>query len=220
MTIKNTQRKAMKYLFAILIMVLLLLVLGGCQTTDKMSSYIDTSRIKNTEFTYIDDSNRTEVVWYGRLKNNTIYNLNEFKITFDLYEGESVQTQTYTYRGIGHGKELESSFSFYVDGKINHVEFVSWSARYDSFWETYKVSIFIAIAVAVVAAVVYIILMCVNDWDLDDFKDVLLAVLVVAAIAFAGGLISSWVMGLILAGGVLLALLLALCAHLIYGCFS
>ncbi len=207
-----------KFVSALFILLLLFLTLSGCQTTDKKDAYLDTSKIESARLEYIQSSNRTKVTWTTTITNDTIYDIDSIDIVFDLYEGESTQTQTYTFKGTAQGEKVNSDFYFYANGKIDYIEFVSWTANYDSFWATYKIAVIVTLGVALVAAIVYIILMIINSWDLDDLGEILSWIIVSIAMLCIGGAItlSSWVIGLIIVGGSLSALLIAFLAQLIF----
>ncbi len=218
MKTKN-QTKLLKIIFTLFVSFLLLFMVSGCQTTDKTNSYLATSNVPNAQLEYTPTANRTRVRWSSTLTNDTIYDIDEFEITFRLYEGDSYRTETYTYSGVEHGKKLRSNFQFHADGKIDYIEYVSWTAHYDSFWDTYKVAIFITASIAALAAIVYIIAMIVNDLDFDDMPYFLPFVISGCTLLSILGFLSSWVLAFIIAGGILSALLIAVIAQAIHSFF-
>lgn len=217
-----------KRLFLLFLLLPVLLICGsffvGCQSTDKSESYLDSSKLVNARFEYDTSTNQTKVVWTGTLTNNTIYNFQDFSVTFKLYNNSTlVKTATYDYgRGVKHGATYTGNFNFYADGEIDAVEYVSWTANYDTVWGTYKIWFIVAIAVVAVAAVVYIIIMIVQDFGLEDLGDflednwwLLLSLLAPFGGALWGIISSNWVPTLIIVGGVVAFVLICLIAHLI-----
>lgn len=202
-----------------------LIFFSGCQqSTDKSEAYFDKSGIEYTQFEYDNNSNKTKVIWATTLTNNTIYNFDGFSVKFKLYSNSVVLgTETYIYdRGVKHGGEYTGAFNFYADGEVTAIEYVSWSANYNSFWETYKIWFIVTIVVACVAALIYIIVMIVQDLELDDIGEfisdnwwILFSLLVPFAGTIWGIVTSYWVPVLIVLGGIVAVVLLALIAHLI-----
>ncbi len=95
------------YLSLLVILMLCLAILTGCQSIDKSESYFDKSEIEYSRFEYDAANNQTKVIWATTLSNNTIYNFNGFSVTFRLYNNSTlIKTETYHYsRGVNHGKE-------------------------------------------------------------------------------------------------------------------
>ncbi len=224
---KNARRIYSVYGLSI-ILILIFTLLTGCQSTDKSNSFIDTSSLQYTEFIYDANKDQTKVVWEATLTNDTIFNFDNFSITFKLYnQSNLVKTDTYHYnRGVKHGEEYTGSFNFYVDGKIDSIEYVSWTANYISFWDTYKIWIIAMSVVAGVATLIYIIVMIVKDLEFEDIWDAtveffsnLVWVAIDFSILFAGiifGIITSyWVPILIVLGGIVAFIVLVLLAQLI-----
>ena len=211
-----------------IIFILLFLLLTGCQSTDKSECYIDTSRLQYAEFIYDANINQTNIVWVATLTNGTIFNFDDFSITFNLYnQSNLVKTDTYYYdKGVNHGDEYTGSFNFSVEGKVDSIKYVSWTANYASFWDTYNIWIIVTSILAGVAALIYIIVMIVKDLDFEDTWDaiveffsnhawVAISFLVPLASMIWGIVTSYWVPVLIVLGGIVAFVVLALLAHLI-----
>ncbi|MCM1440300.1 MAG: ATP-binding protein [Roseburia sp.] len=218
--------KHISFIFLILFILLFCIgFLSGCeQSTDKAEAYLDTSGIEYSRFEYDNNSNQTKVIWATTLTNNTIYNFDGFSIKFKLYNNSTViSSETYNYsKGVKHGGEYTGAFNFYADGEITAIEYVSWSANYNSFWETYKIWLIVTIVVVCVAAIIYIIVMILQDLELDDIGDflseywwVLFSLLIPLAGTIWGIVTSYWVPVLIILGGIVAFVLLVLIAHLI-----
>lgn len=212
-----------------IISLLSITLFSGCQqSTDKSEAYFDNSGIEYTKFEYDTNSNKTKVIWATTLTNNTIYNFDGFSVKFKLYNNSAIiGTETYNYdRGVKHGGEYTGAFNFYADGEVTAIEYVSWTAHYNSFWETYKIWFIVTIVIVCVAALIYIIVMIVQDLELSDtfeaivefFEDhawVAVCFLIPLAGTIWGIVTSYWVPVLIVLGGVIAFVLLALIAHLI-----
>lgn len=224
--------RAVKRICSVLGLVLVALMLvvpfTGCGSTDKSQSFFDSSNIEFATFEYNEEIDQTYAVWTGRLKNDTIYNFNSFSITFELYrDSELVGNETYNYNClVKHGAEYTGNFTLYADGRIEAMEFDSWSANYVSFWDTYKIWFIVTIALVSIAAIIYIIVMIVQDLDLSDSFDAIVEffedyvwVVAFAVIPIAGtiwGIITAyWVPILIVLGGLIAFIIVALVAHLI-----
>lgn len=212
------------YLSLLVILMLCLAILTGCQSIDKSESYFDKSEIEYSRFEYDVANNQTKVIWATTLSNNTIYNFNGFSVTFRLYNNSTlIKTETYHYsRGVNHGKEYMGNFNFNDNGQIDSIEYVSWTADYDSFWNTYKIWFIVTIAIAVIASLIYIIIMIIEDlelYDVGDFLSDTWTIFFMLIIPFGGtiwGFITAnWVSVLIVLGGIIAFVLILLLAHLI-----
>ena len=219
-----------KRICSLTILILILLVsfslFCGCQSTDKSESYLDTSKLEQAQFEYDANKNQTKIIWTTTLTNNTIYNFRSFSVTFNLCKNNTiVETKTRDYsnsKGVKHGASYTGDFVWYVDNEIDSIEYVSWSAKYDSFWETYKIWFIVTIVIVAVAALIYIIVMITQDLELEDIGDFLADYwwILLCFIAPLGGTIwgvvtSNWVPALIIAGGVVSFVIICLVAHLI-----
>ena len=91
----------------------------------------------------------------------TIYNLDGFSVKIKLYDNSTlIGTETYNYDlGVKNGDSYAGYFNFYANGKIDSIEYVSWSANYSSFWETYKIWFIVSIVLVSIAFIIYIIFM-------------------------------------------------------------
>lgn len=219
------------YLFLLLMVVFVssLVFLIGCQSTDKKESYFNITRLEYSTFEYDSNTNRTRVVWTTTITNDTIWNLNSFSVAFNLYQDSTlVRTETYNYDvGVRHGADYTGNFNFYADSKIDGIEYVSWTANYDSFWETYKIWLIVMGSLASAASLIYIIVMIVEDLELSDTFDAIedffedyawVAVCILIPLIGGGiwGIIGSyWVPILIVLAGIIAFILIALFAHLI-----
>lgn len=165
------KNKIFKIFSVLLLLVLFAPMLTSCQSTDKTKSYFDTEAINISRFDYDSVNDQTTVTWATTLTNETIYNIKDFSVKFDLYSGETlVDTKTYTYsRSVIHGQEYMGAFTFTYNGNIDSIEYKSWTATYTTFWETYKIWIIASIIIVVVLALIYLLCMIILDLELDDF---------------------------------------------------
>lgn len=219
------------YLFFLLMVVLVIstVFLTGCQSTDKKESYFDTTGIEYSIFEYDPNTNQTRVIWATTLTNDTIWNFNSFSVTFNLYQDSIlVKTETYNYDvSVRHGADYTGKFNFYADNEIDSIEYVSWTANYSSFWETYKIWFIVMISLASVASLIYIIVMIIEDLELSDTFDAIaeffedhawVAFCILIPLIGGGiwGIVGSyWVPILIVLGGIIAFVLIALIAHLV-----
>lgn len=221
----KSKKNAVVLLLAIISLVASMFLLSACdQSTDKSESYFDTSGIASTKCEYDSVNNTTKVVWASTLTNGTIYNIKGFSVTFKLYNNSIlVGTQTYHYStSIKHGKDYMGAFNFICENEVNSIEYISWSADYDSFWGTYKIWFIATLVIVLVASLIYIIFMIIEDFDLSDTVDFLrdhgwlFAVLIAPLAGAIWGVVESyWVPVLIVLGGLVALVLIILLAHLI-----
>ena len=221
------QRKFVKRVCSVLYLIVMLtlsvILLTGCQSTDKSESYFDTAGIEYTQYEFDSVTNKTKVIWATTLTNNTIYDFSSFSVTFKLYSNSNlIGTETYNYsRGVKHGAEYIGKFNFYAENEIDAIEYVSWTANYDSFWETYKIWFIVMIVIVSVASLIYIIVMIIQDFNLDDIGEflqekwwILLSFLAPLAGTIWGLATLNWVPTLIIIGSIVALILICLLAHL------
>lgn len=217
-------KNKIKLLSLVVIVMVFLFCLCSCQSTNKKESSLDYGNLEQADFEYREDINRTQIIFNITLTNNTIYSFDSFDINLNLYSDSSVvDTNTYTFNAsVRNGDTYTGNFVFYADGKIDSIGFVSWSANYNSIWETYITWFIVSIILVSIAFVIYLIAMIINDWDFDDiaefFENSILDafILIIPLGAVISGIITShWVPVLIVACAVVIFVLLALIAHLI-----
>ena len=222
-------------LFSILfILVACIFCFSGCQSTDKNvaldtannKAYLDYGNFSQASFKYNQERDETKVIFNAMLLNDTIYNINSFSIEINLNNDSNfVDTKIISYNlSIKRGKDYTGNFNFYVKGEIDSIEFVSWTANYDSFWKTYYLWFVISIILVVIAAIIYIFFMIIDDLDIDDtiwfFEDNLwvlftLITLLGVFILSCGIILSNWVPVLIVLGAIVSFVLIYLIAHLV-----
>ena len=216
-------------LFSVVLFVLVcMLCMSGCQSTDKSDSFFNYSQFEQATFEYNEETNKTKVVFNATLTNNTIYNFNSFSVKLNLYSDSNiVNIETHNYdRGVKNGDSYTGYFNFYANGQIDSIEYVSWTANYSSFWDTYKIWFIVSIILVSIAFVVYLVFMIIEDLELSDTVDAIVDffeehgwITIFMLIPLGGtiwGIISShWVPILIVVGAIISFVLLGLIAHLI-----
>lgn len=216
-------------LFSIVLLILVcMFCISGCQSTDKCNSFFNHSNFEQASFEYDEETNKTKVIFNATLTNGTIYNFNGFSIKLNLYSDSNiVSSEIYNYdRGVKNGDSYTGYFHFYANGKIDSIEYVSWTANYSSFWETYNIWFIVSIVLTSIAFVIYLIFMIIEDLELSDtfdtvvefFEDhslVAICLLIPSGGAVWGIITSHWVPVLIVVGAFIAFVLLGLMAHLI-----
>lgn len=215
--------RSLKAFFALLIV--LLPCLSGCQILEEKEATFNYSVIDQSQFIYDEQADKTKVIWATTLSNNSVYDIQSFEVVFNLYSGsEKVKAETYAYDvGVGHGDEYTDRFHFTAPGKIEKIEYVSWTATFDSFWGTYQIWIIVSIIAVVLGVVIYTIYIFVEEsnpsdvWDdIADFIWIPVVFLIVGGGSAVWGFISSNVINVcIVAIAVISFIILALISHLI-----
>ena len=197
----------------------------ACSSTEKQATSYDFAVVSCT---YNSEENTTKVIWYSNLVNDSIFDMKEESFKFDLYEDDTfVRTTDYvTYTiSVKHGKSDSGRRNFTATGKVTNVKINTWTAKFANLWDSYMPWFIAVIIAAPLLAIIYIIIMIINDLEFDDLIEFLedhLWFIPMLAIPFIPYLISSissgvwsWVTPLIIAGGLLAAIVIILIAHLI-----
>lgn len=214
-------------IFGFLILFFGSLFLTSCQSTNETDATMYRGDYEVT-YVYHEASNQTEVTWGCEIENNTIYKMDEFSASFELYNDTTCleKVRFYYTVDIANGGSYSGKYIFDYDGKVTKAEFVSWTAHYLSVWDTYKAWFISMIVIASVGAVIYIIVMIIEDLDLEDTWDAItdsdlsmifaigLPVLIGGG-SIVGSALSYWVPVLIVLGGIVAFILVALFGHLV-----
>lgn len=197
------QKKAKlgRLLCVFMLILLLVPVLSGCESTDKSKATMDTGKFKDATFSYNEEENRTKVIFFTTINNTTIWNINEFSVRFLLYQedGESREARYRWDWQIPHGNSASGNFNFNVEGNITRIEYVSWDAEFDSFWKSWKGWIIgLGIAALVLAAAIGIPLL------LDGSVDWLAAIFDFAKENDFAGLVYCILIAIFSGGGIFL----------------
>ena len=226
------RNKLVKRITLLSMLILLLFVsttfLASCQSTDKSQSFFD-----NSTFTYTchydSQTDTTKIIWRATITNNTIYKINYCHFIFNLYDSDDnlLDTQQTNYDiSIANGKSYNSNCNFTANGNVSRISLDHWYSDFDNIWNTYQVWFIVMIIVAGIASIIYIIIMIVQDLELSDtfeatidfFEDhgwVAIYFLIPLAGTIWGIVTSYWVPILIVLGGIVAFVLIALIAHLI-----
>lgn len=221
-------KNKIKLLSILIVLLISLFCFSSCQSTDKSNSFLNYSSFEQATFEYDEETNKTKVIFYATLTNETIYNFNSFSIKLNLYSHSNyVSTETYNYTmDVKNGDSYAGFFNFYENGQIDAIEYVSWTANYSSFWETYKIWFIVSIILVSVAFIIYLVFMIIEDLKLSDTFDAIAGffkkhawIAICFLIPLGGtiwGIVSShWVPVLIVVGAFIAFVLLGLIAHLI-----
>ena len=225
---RQKMKQKIKLFSIVLIILTCIFCISGCQSTDKSDSFFNYSQFEQATFEYNEETNKTKVIFNATLTNETIYNFDSFSVKIKLYDNSTlIGTETYNYDlGVKNGDSYTGYFNFYANGKIDSIEYVSWSANYSSFWETYKIWFIVSIIIVSISFVIYLIFMIIEDLELSDTVDAIVEffeengwVAILLLIPFGSaiwGIISSyWIPVLIVVGAIVAFILLSLIAHLI-----
>ncbi|MDE7215879.1 MAG: hypothetical protein K2O08_03630 [Clostridia bacterium] len=221
-------KRVCSIIFLIVMLSLSITLLSGCQSTDKSQSFFD-----NSTFTYTchydSQTDTTKIIWRATVTNDTIYKINYCHFIFNLYDSDVnlLSTQQTNYDiSIGNGKSYNGNYNFTVNGNVSKISLDHWYGDFDNIWDTYQVWFIVMIVVAGIASIIYIIVMIVQDLELSDtfeaivdfFEDygwVAACFLIPLAGTIWGIVTSYWVPILIVLGGIIAFVLLALISHLI-----
>ncbi len=123
---KSAFHKFILLLFSTVLLLSSLLFLAGCLSTDE----------KDTEFTLLDINYQydevndiTRISCQCEIENNTIYDVNGFSITVNLYNNNLLLgTETYEYAVFVEPDDFEYvNFVFHFDGNVTYI---SWSDKH------------------------------------------------------------------------------------------
>lgn len=210
-------KRNLKFLSLIFVVVLATTMLSGCTSNDKSKFYVSSS----TVCTYNEKTNTTRIDFCCIFENDTIYDVKSVYCSFYLFENSTLTENTgfACHNTIKANKTLSVTHYVVLDGKIDDAKFAYRTPRYDNLWNSYKVWWIIAIIVSVILALVYLLIVIVNDLEFDDLVDfisegghwIFWGILILFGIT--GGLgfeLINWFPVLICGLGVILALLLCL----------
>ena len=209
-------------LFSFLIIILFSFVLTSCQSVEK-KAYMGTGDYFVCTCNYVESENKTYLKIKSYIQNDSIYKISKVTIKMDLYLGDNLVKKdgkvTFDYT-VGNGKTEYFTQNTWYDGEVDKAEFVSWSATYNSLWDTYKVWFIASIIVTSIVALVLLITKFVFDYDFDDIVDfveehgvILLSVLIAFIPYIINGFSSgdwSWVPIVIILGAIIAVLLFGL----------
>lgn len=210
----------MKKVAMVIIFFISLLMLSSCQSTNKTQSFFYIDLLDYT-CEYDSINHKTKVIWSAPISNQTIYDIKQINVTFNLYNKSVLiqeDSRNYTVL-IEHGEEETTQYTFTVDYEIDKIEFQAWEATHASFWETYNVWIIITSVIAIAIAIIYIIVMIIQDLDFDDIVEHLwvfsFVLIILIPMSVYGSYTTSWIPVCIVLAGICSAIIVILLGHLI-----
>jgi len=224
--LEDDMKRKRTAIFLAFIALLPLLCFCSCQSTDKNDAQFELIDFDKATYVYNKEKDQMEFVFLATIDNQTIYNIDRFSVTFHLYEGDVIaKTQTYWFdMEIKSGDSESSHLHIFHEKKFTGIGYVSFSASFASVWETYQTWFIVSGAVALVAAIIYFVIIHNCMLDIEDVWEFLTehSGFFWMLIPFFGGfaalwsyIFSYWVQTLIVLGAILSFVLLCLIAHLI-----
>lgn len=216
--------KWIKHLFILLSLFICAFGLSSCASAGK--DY----RTPEATFTntYNSSNDTTTVVFHITIENKSILDIKNVSYQFDLYNGDTFvrQTKMLSFEiSIGHGETISFDRLFSFDGNINKIRLANEDIVFKNLWETYMPWFIVVIAIVALFLIIYPIVIFVNNLDISDVLESIsdnwwfIIILVVPYIpyviqSFASG-VWSWVTPLIILGGMISIIIIALFVHLI-----
>lgn len=159
-------------LFVVLICIMFL---TGCQSTDKTKAYMGIGDSLSYTCSYDPIENKTIIKINSYIQNDTIYTIDKVTISMNLYLNDTIVKKegevTFDF-DVRYGETRNFSFStYYANGEINKLEYVSWYATYKSVWNSYAQWFITSIIIASVVLLIFILLMLIKNLELDDVTD-------------------------------------------------
>ncbi len=199
--------------------------LVSCSSVEKKSTSYD---FEVVSCEYVAEEDITKVVWSSRIVNETIYDIENVTFRFDVYNVDSYvrTTDDCVYSiAIKHGKSNNGNRGVSLYGQVTNISIHSWTAKYSSLWKTYQPWFIATIISAAVLALIYIIFMIVSDLELFDLGEFLedhlwtLGMFLIPFIPYVieAAINSNWsfVPPIIIGGGIVALVVVALLGHLI-----
>lgn len=208
-------------LFVVLICIMFL---TGCQSTDKTKAYMGIGDSLSYTCSYDPIENKTIIKINSYIQNDTIYTIDKVTISMNLYLNDTIVKKegevTFDF-DVRYGETRNFSFStYYANGEINKLEYVSWYATYKSVWNSYSQWFITSIIIASVVLLIFILLMLIKNLELDDVTDffedhsyIIPAILIIFVPYLIDGISSgnwSWVPPIIIVGAVISLIILGL----------
>lgn len=208
-------------LFVVLICIMFL---TGCQSTDKTKAYMGIGDSLSYTCSYDPIENKTIIKINSYIQNDTIYTIDKVTIIMNLYLNDTIVKKegevTFDY-DVRYGETRNFSFStYYANGEIDKLEYVSWYATYKSVWNSYSQWFITSIIIASVVLLIFILLMLIKNLELDDVTDffedhsyIIPAILIIFVPYLIDGISSgnwSWIPPIIIVGAVISLIILGL----------
>lgn len=202
--------------------------ISSCSATEKKATSYDFAVVSCV---YNAEKNTTDVYWYSRIVNDSIYDMKEESFKFDLYDEDTYlrTTDYFKYKlFVKSGQTNQGQRCFTVNEKVTDAKINICKADFANLWESYSPWFIATIVITPLLAIAYIIIVIITDSGFDDviewIEDNLWSVSMLI-IPFAPYVITSfttsqwsWVPPLIIGGGLIVVILVALFTHLIRYC--
>ena len=208
----------------LILFFLFIFTLTSCQSSDKTESYFGIDDNISYTCEYNESNNETKIRWKSYIQNNTIFDINKFYVTFSIYDNETnlgEKELKYSIR-IKHGEIKYLNCRFFVEGKINKINYEKWDCEYLNVWETYQGWWITIIVIVSLTSLIWIFLVLFYGYELDEIFELIdeyyYILIIIAVIAFPFIIISfvlSWVPILIIFGGIVLFFIVCLICELI-----
>lgn len=208
----------------LILFFLFIFTLTSCQSSDKTESYFGIDDNISYTCEYNESNNETKIRWKSYIKNNTIFDINEFYVTFSIYDNETnlgEKELKYSIK-IKHGETRYLNCRFFVEGKINKINYEKWDCEYLNVWETYQGWWITIIVIVSLASLIWIFLVLFYGYELDEIFELIdeyyYILIIIAVIAFPFVILSfvfSWIPILIICGGIISFFIVCLICELI-----
>ncbi len=162
-------------IFSFVVLFFSAFMLTGCQSMDKSQSYIGTGDNFSYICSYDKVENKTTIKIKSYIRNDTIYTIDKVTIIANLFLDDTLIKKegivVFDFE-VKHGESKNFNFNtYYSDGEINRLEYLSWTANYKSLWDSYSPWFITTIVVASMLALAFILMMIVGDLEIDDVTD-------------------------------------------------
>lgn len=208
----------------LILFFLFIFTLTSCQSSDKTESYFGIDDNISYTCEYNESNNETKIRWKSYIQNNTIFDINKFYVTFSIYDNETnlgEKELKYSIK-IKHGEIKYLNCRFFVEGKINKINYEKWDCEYLNVWETYQGWWITIIVIVSLASLIWIFLVLFYGYELDEIFELIdeyyYILIIIAVIAFPfiiKSFILSWVPILIICGGIISFFIVCLICELI-----
>ena len=191
----NNHVSLLKFLFGILCMFFCAFGLTSCASTKQEGKYEQTPT-----FIYSSSSGITEVTLTTKMKNPSIYDVNDVYFTFQYFNNDDLlgTTNEISFNmQLKHGEEKTFYNRLTLSGNVNKITVIKARADFANLWDSYEGWFIGTIIGVVIASIALGAFTFISDGDLFEFIGenwwVLLPILVPAAIALFGSGVTGWI---------------------------
>ena len=207
-------KKKLLFLLIFCLIIPCSIIFTGCASTSKDKASAATST--DISFTYNQEDNTTRIDFLLYFENNTIYNITKEDCVFKLYKDNQFvkDVNFYWLVNVNANSSINRNSYIIVEGEFDKMELYSWTASFESVWETYKTWWLISIIAPIVIAIIYLIIVLYNDLDLSDVVENVgtwIGTIAITLLSFIPLFVSeNWMPLVICLGGCVFAILLCL----------